>query len=893
MAPARVRAMSRVAPGPSSGSGDGDAVNVVETLFAELEAGGLHSETIPDSGGAIDTTRLSEWASKRPDTLKSLFVDAPTTEVPGLHTTVGSTKTVDVAAVTRGLAEEGGSPVSPPATVTRTAASSMSRAVLSTPTTRDANSVPVSPTAESASPTPKTRAKRTSEIGWSKVRAAVQLGAALTTNDIERAVFGTDTSSSNTVQAVRHRYVAHPHSTVRRIWDVISGVLVLILIFWVPFELGFEYVTCWSECSPARKFFYALDVFMDIFFTIDVVFNFRTAYYDDGELVSSPMQIATRYFGGWFWIDIVATIPYGRFVDAAVSGTDPSSDVLTKLPRVLRFLRLIRLARLLRLLKLRRLMDEWAEVGMFATSVMRLLRVGFYMLIVGHMIACTWYFIAAIEGLDGNTWAASFDFSAQDDFAHKYTVSVYWAFVTLTTVGYGDVVPQSDIERRFVMVCCFLGNGTFAYIVGKMTALASRVDVSQSVFQEKMDAVDEFVRYRNLPRPLRKRIRSYYESFWSRGVYFSETRILNELSFSLRRDVAFWLAKDLIETVPFFKGASEGFIAELVTRLAPQFCQKGDAIVRVGDVAHDMYLIQRGEVVVTDFHGKPMHVLRDGAFFGEIALLEPSLKRTASVIAIKNCDLYTLARGDVDEVLLSFPDFRDAMMHIAESRLAKSVARHKIRRAEKDWESKDSPTVQVGPSVGVAGVGGLIAGRKGSVGVPIRKRDSDDAAAASSRARGRHGSFPPLPQLVVPSSPGAGVYSGSGSSEGSRAPQRRFSESEAGSRSSLASMLLNEEDIQGAKALPRRFRQKSKALVGAGRFISSVASSKAPRNSRGAGSADASDLGALMRGEAGPAGDSKSSIPAERFSALEETVAKLGSKLDRVLEMLAKQSPAG
>lgn len=427
-----------------------------------------------------------------------------------------------------------------------------------------------------------------------------------------------------------------------------------------------------NALSPAG---YAMEITMDIYFSCDIFLNFRTAYFDDGELVDQPIEIARHYAKVWLWIDLFSTIPYGRIVNgiAAASGeVQTDATLIVKLPRVLRFARLARLMRLMRVLKIRRLLDEWEELGAAAGTFLRLFSMAFWLIVVGHFLGCAWFFVADTNDLDHTTWAYDYGLRREDDFAHKYLVSVYWAFVTVTTVGYGDVTPVNDAERVFVIFCMFIGNGFFAFMIGKMTTMAQQVNASQQMFQEKMDAVNEFMRHRGLPKALRARIRNFYEVFWPRSVFFNETAIISELSFSLRKDVAFFLQQDLIQSVPFFQDADPNFVAELIFRLKPGYAQRGEFIIQIGELGREMFLLYKGEVVVTDYGNQHSHRLGDGSFFGEIALLDPNLKRTANVQAISACELYTLSREALEEVLKHYPDFARAMYVIAESRLAKT-----------------------------------------------------------------------------------------------------------------------------------------------------------------------------------------------------------------------------
>jgi len=48
----------------------------------------------------------------------------------------------------------------------------------------------------------------------------------------------------------------------------------------------------------------------------------------------------------------------------------------------------------------------------------------------------------------------------------KYIISLYWAFMTMTTVGYGDIVPYSSSEKLLTILIMCISCGVFAWILG-------------------------------------------------------------------------------------------------------------------------------------------------------------------------------------------------------------------------------------------------------------------------------------------------------------------------------------------------------------------------------------------------------------------------------------------
>lgn len=103
----------------------------------------------------------------------------------------------------------------------------------------------------------------------------------------------------------------------------------------------------------------------------------------------------------------------------------------------------------------------------------------------------------------------------------------------------------------------------------------------------------------------------------------------------------------------------------------------GDDIVREGDVGHDMFIVQSGQVRISKrkTHGEVvLATLNKGDFFGEMSLLE-SLPREATARAVGEVRLLVLSRGGLLFRLRRDPTFALEMLNHLSSRLRVAQAR--------------------------------------------------------------------------------------------------------------------------------------------------------------------------------------------------------------------------
>lgn len=129
----------------------------------------------------------------------------------------------------------------------------------------------------------------------------------------------------------------------------------------------------------------------------------------------------------------------------------------------------------------------------------------------------------------------------------QYVSAFYWSVMTLTTIGYGDVVPTTPGERSLAITCMLIGGGIYAYVVGSVCQILNSMDASTTEFHQTIDTLNEYCRHNQLPAELRERLREFFHS--SRTLLREKQHhdLLLTMSPGLRGEVALynnqWISK--------------------------------------------------------------------------------------------------------------------------------------------------------------------------------------------------------------------------------------------------------------------------------------------------------------------------------------------------------------
>jgi voltage-gated potassium channel len=272
-------------------------------------------------------------------------------------------------------------------------------------------------------------------------------------------------------------------------------------------------------------------------------------------------------------------------------------------PFDLRALRVLRLFRLFRLLKLLRYSPALLTLKrVIAHEYRALLGALLLMMMLMLFSASIVYFLER---------------GAQPDKFSSIPAAAWWALATLTTIGYGDIVPITPLGKVFGGVVMLFGLGMFALPIAILSAGFS---------QES--ARHEFV------------------VTWS-----------------------------MVARVPLFSTLDAAEVAEVTKLLYTHLVQPGATIVPAGDAGGAMYFIGSGEATVCVVPGQPIK-LHEGDFFGEMALLEHRRHKHA-VIADTVCRVYVLDSEGLARLGRRHPEI---VKHIKDVARERAIENQKLRR---------------------------------------------------------------------------------------------------------------------------------------------------------------------------------------------------------------------
>ncbi len=237
-----------------------------------------------------------------------------------------------------------------------------------------------------------------------------------------------DISNKESLKDRLHTIVFGTDTQAGKLFDVVLLIAIILSIIVVMFESV-------SEVKKDHEdFFYVIEWSFTVIFTIEYLLRLY--------ITDKPKNYVFSFFG---LVDLISLLP--TYISLFVTGGS-----------YLVVIRAIRLLRVFRILKLSRYLEEAAVLATALKGSKR--KILIFMGAVFTLVMITGTLMYLIEG-------------GENGFT-SIPKSIYWAVVTVTTVGYGDIAPHTIIGQAFATLLMLAGYAIIAVPTGIMTSEINR-----------------------------------------------------------------------------------------------------------------------------------------------------------------------------------------------------------------------------------------------------------------------------------------------------------------------------------------------------------------------------------------------------------------------------------
>jgi len=504
--------------------------------------------------------------------------------------------------------------------------------------------------------------------------------------------FGMDVDKRNGVEKMR--FLIPVHHPYRGYWDVVIIVSLIFTATVTPFEVAF--------LPAVFSALFVINRFVDAIFLSDMVLTLMTPVMDEdkGVWIFSHWGIFLKYARFWFWIDLLTVIPFDA-ISLAIEAENPGGSNLQGI-RLLRLLRLIKLARVVRASRIIKRREMEMEMKYSTLTVIKLVII---IIMLMHWTSCL---MALVPQLDGQSydylnatqiengekpfnWIVYYfervllENYGDYDIWSVYLAGCYFAAMTLTTIGYGDVTPKTDAERGVVIIIMLGGATFYAYAVGNICSIVQDSDKVKSQFKQECDDFANFLDAQKFPYEMKQRLKKYIHFTWTKRKAIYHRELLGNLSDALQKEIAFELSKKWVSLIPFLNeaitplksGEFDDLIQEISLKLLPEAYPAQETLIRRGDVVDRLFVIERGTAFAHPFD------LREKAAGAKTTLTFDSNVEVAKCFGMEmlvdnyisplfvtcatDVDALVLTKADLFEVLERFPVTK-ANIHYLSSR---------------------------------------------------------------------------------------------------------------------------------------------------------------------------------------------------------------------------------
>jgi len=197
---------------------------------------------------------------------------------------------------------------------------------------------------------------------------------------------------------------------------------------------------------------------------------------------------------------------------------------------------------------------------------------------------------------------------------------LYYIFVTIYSIGYGDIRPINIIEKIFVIILMFFGSMLYSLAISYLSMIFSQNNTIYLEYRKKQSILEEINSDYELPSDLYVKLNKLIKHEFKNNES-DRYNLLEILPKPLKNELMISIYSKKFKNYKFFFNKTNDFILQVLPFLKLHSVSKGDILFSVGDSLDEMYFVKSGTLNINigfQFHSIALSRISKHQHFGNV-----------------------------------------------------------------------------------------------------------------------------------------------------------------------------------------------------------------------------------------------------------------------------------